>query len=200
MTVIAGFIDDQHRVAIASDSDTFGSGGSRTTLRCERKIRQVHPRVAVGGCGAYALVKLFRAGDLNLCPLSDRDDMREALEAFVGLGFERIQNAGHGELTDGVWNVNMGLLIATQDTEGPALWGVDGCGDVMLIADSPGGYHAEGSGAEVALGALWSLQAEDAASVAARLACEAAIAHSTFCGGPVQVITMPRAAAVEAAA
>ncbi len=96
-------------------------------------------------------------------------------EQWLGWAKER----GQGEATDGVWAVHGRLLVATPG----GLYCVDSSGGVQLRPR----YFAIGSGADVAMGALWMHGAAGGgAKRAVSNAVKACIAHCIHCGGDVQ--------------
>lgn len=181
MTVIVGVVDEANgRVHLAADSLAVGGDGlrCRATKLVELPLGALE-RAVLGFAGFAALGPLAaRHLKLDVAPIVGEDDVdawaQATAEAITEIAAEHTLVSGEDDgRTD--WE---GLLAWRG-----RLWQLGH--HVALPIDT---YAAGGSGAGVALGAMWALHGTQPASVVAERAVLAAIAHQVDVGPPVLAI------------
>jgi ATP-dependent protease HslVU (ClpYQ) peptidase subunit len=180
MTVIAGAVQGRV-VAIAADSricwgEVYADG------HC--KLHQLGAAV-LGTSGGAVYDRYLRQAPPLIVPAGDgldRSLVESWLDTLVDGLLQWARDRGHGTSEGREHAISLYALVATP----LGLWEINSDGSTVYL---PGGYGAQGSGAQLALGALHVLQ-DAAPADRVRRACEAAVAHSRGCGGEIQVVTL----------
>lgn len=185
MTVIAGY-DDGKTVAIAADTQ---EQTSVIRFRGRDKLHQLGPCwVGAAGAGLWHDFLISRSHDGMPDTISpDPAVWRQACVALAEDWLAWAKERNHGTSEDGSWYVDGSMIVATPG----GLFAIDCTGSVRHVH----GYHAIGSGTEVAMGALFALVRVTAANPAlcVQAAVDAAIRHAPGCGGEVVCQVVERA-------
>ena len=189
MTVIAAARAVDGSVTIGADTETE-VGYIR--LRSPGKLHEVGSAI-ISGYGIRRVVLKFVEFACRTTELPDTDPVRNEiwLRNVASHWATSMREAGEGTTDANGWTLNSALIVAMPG----AIWRVDGSGWCDPVQED---YTAGGSGAEVAMGALYAdrlsprarpwLGAADARN-AVQVALAAACQHSRGCGGPVHILT-----------
>ena len=180
MTVLAAVLDSRAHTA-AMGGDTQATYGYTKVPSGPKIVKRGNVLYGFSGCQAY-----FRF--LNEIP--DEPPPANWLNALADQWFAWAKERGHGKQNDeGTLLLDGRILVAAPS----GLWTLDGDGAVTRHDV----YAAIGSGAEVALGSLYSTDFDRPyatcslhPTVRVRLAVEAAIEHAVGCGGEPRVLTV----------
>lgn len=175
MTCIAA-VTDGRIVAMAADSLAVDSCGQTVELT---KLL-AFDGVLIGVAGRAAAIAVLRR-KLHVEPPAGGDDPDEWAQDVAEQATRVLLEAG--VVNDGDDRSFPGALLLAH---GHRAWEVE----TNMAIPCRRGYHAVGSGDQVAAGALWALAGGDnPVADVARLAVEAAIEHQVDCGGEVLVLT-----------
>lgn len=166
MSVVVGHRSGE-RVLLACDTQLTGTVKSLD----EGKIARVGPAI-IGWTGS-PLWGTFARGYAG--PLNDRSQV----ELFAAEWWSWARERQHGDMSRQTYIIDGEFLIGIAGR----LFEISCDGAVFEHRH----YAAIGSGAGVALGALWMLRGDDNGDAIVRLAVEAAIAHAPACGGRVLI-------------
>jgi hypothetical protein len=166
--------------------DTQGSTHWRKSDRSDGKTFQISPIMAVAYCGSYRLGQLLQYNLSAPQPRLGDDEYMWAVQSFIPSLRATLKEHGYMKVTNMVEELgNSAFLLAVR----ARLLYIE---DDLQVGEEQLPYAAEGSGAEVAVGALSALIDEDAQTVddrrlerVATKAIEAATMHTPFVGGRI---------------
>lgn len=173
MTCIAAVCDGA-RVAMAADSLAVDTNG---TFMEVAKLLAFDGGALIGVAGSSAAIPLLRR---RLTPGAPVDDLDEWAQDVAWQASELLLEANI--VDPGDVNDFYGVLLLAH---GAAMWEIQ-TGVANRVRR---GYHAIGSGDEVAFGALWALGGDLRPEHRARRAVEAAAAHMVDVGGQIDTAT-----------